>query len=711
MGTNKRGKIKRPWWKRKSLCEVCRRLPLDHLFSNQSHGEYLDHKSYRYCYELGRLARISETSWCSFCRFIQTLWELLYPQHTQPWLWNLSKDEIFVVVHKSCVPYYFPLSGLGVYSIQNGFAREIVADLRFKRQNKVLNADHKIYVSRIRNESGSVPLSLTETISSAPGLELGLTPRQKSLAEATGGLLDFELLHTWLSICQQRHSFCSKSNDQNNGNWQFPFYLVDVQTRTVVLARPGTRYIALSYVWGKSEIHPHQRRDASDPSNSEMAVSERACPRTLPRTLPQTIEDSIHVVKKLNERYLWVDAYCIDQRDIDELWVQVENMDKVYSNAFLTIIAASGADASIGLPGISRPFSHASQPVVKIPFGTLMATFSKNLDRSLEAALWSRRAWTMQEGVLSTRSLTFTVEHVYLKCKEEVFIDILPSLSSRYIHKFTSTKSSDWIDRVVWLFSDYADIVMNYTKRKLSYSSDILNALAGILHRVSTNTKVKFLYGLPQQDIVNALVWRSYDGHALVRRHGFPSWSWCGWEGPVMYNNTNDASLGRGSHSLDARVTFGEDSDMSSQILCVGSSIAKFRLKVVNEEPMVADRESCWALYDADDHPVRSVVKRADHFASSQREPHWLFKTKYSSAPFMTRINEAELLLIRQSGGLTGSTVRHRSYAPSLESYGQVDALVIIRNDDRTANRVDLLTISCDDWKKAKPEPATIYLR
>jgi hypothetical protein len=50
----------------------------------------------------------------------------------------------------------------------------------------------------------------------------------------------------------------------------------------------------------------------------------------LPEKVPQTIEDAILVVKALGERFLWVDAYCIDQTNSQERQVMIDNMDLIY---------------------------------------------------------------------------------------------------------------------------------------------------------------------------------------------------------------------------------------------------------------------------------------------------------------------------------------------------------------------------------------------
>ncbi|KAK0707934.1 hypothetical protein B0H67DRAFT_457107, partial [Lasiosphaeris hirsuta] len=50
-----------------------------------------------------------------------------------------------------------------------------------------------------------------------------------------------------------------------------------------------------------------------------------------------TIADAMQVVKKLGQRYLRVDAICIQQDDEADKALQIQRMDSVYFNAVATI--------------------------------------------------------------------------------------------------------------------------------------------------------------------------------------------------------------------------------------------------------------------------------------------------------------------------------------------------------------------------------------
>lgn len=85
----------------------------------------------------------------------------------------------------------------------------------------------------------------------------------------------------------------------------------------------------------------------------------------------------------------------------------------------------------------------------------------------------------------------------------------------------------------------YRRAVDDYTKRKLSFESDAVNAFAGVEHLVRRGINTKFWFGLPSFAFEQALLWHATE--PLERRFRdkkviFPSWSWAGWRGSVSYH-------------------------------------------------------------------------------------------------------------------------------------------------------------------------------
>jgi Heterokaryon incompatibility protein (HET) len=73
----------------------------------------------------------------------------------------------------------------------------------------------------------------------------------------------------------------------------------------------------------------------------------------MPLTLPRAFTDAIELANELGLRYLWIDALCIVQDDVDDISFQIANMASVYACARVCIVGAAGEDVEAGLPGAS----------------------------------------------------------------------------------------------------------------------------------------------------------------------------------------------------------------------------------------------------------------------------------------------------------------------------------------------------------------------
>lgn len=110
-------------------------------------------------------------------------------------------------------------------------------------------------------------------------------------------------------------------------------------------------------------------------------------------------------MKKTGKRYLWVDRYCIPQSDIQQRREAILNMNQIYDDAEVTIVALCGNNIRAGHPGVSSVFRSGLQPV-STQGGQLVSTLP-HLDTVICQSTWSTRGWTYQEARLSRRCLFF----------------------------------------------------------------------------------------------------------------------------------------------------------------------------------------------------------------------------------------------------------------------------------------------------------------
>ncbi|KAI0909259.1 HET-domain-containing protein [Ustulina deusta] len=331
-------------------------------------------------------------------------------------------------------------------------------------------------------------------------------------------VIDFKRVRAWMDKCKEDHGeHCIRprrpAHSDKSVQDSYPelglLRFIDVQDQCVVETLDIYPYVALSYVWGS-------------------AVNLRALERHK-GLIPRTISDAMALAQKIGERYIWCDALCLIQNDPDDVDRGIKSMDLIYENAELTVVAACGHDANA---------------VGRLPGVRLGAYIS--LDQRMKHSVYSSRAWTFQEQLLSARCLFFIDDLVYFRCRSHtIFESFDPAFDNNryflgnmtYIHESSSLLPT--IMQMSLPALDFEGFIEYYTERSLTNQEDILNALGGIIQRLSKKMKCRFLEGLPTAMFDRGILF-TRRGITLHRRHGFPSYSWAGWKGVCYYHHVVD---------------------------------------------------------------------------------------------------------------------------------------------------------------------------
>jgi hypothetical protein len=293
----------------------------------------------------------------------------------------------------------------------------------------------------------------------------------------------------------------------------------------------------------------------------------------LPNVLPGIILDAMEATLALGYRYLWTDQFCIDQSNKVEVADQVGKMDRIYRGAELTIVAASARN---GLPG-ARALPRAEPESVVVDHVNFFVAPMEPV-QGLASSVWSTRGWCYQEEMLSRRLLYFTEAGALFRCSTATFYEAIGGPGLVADPQEMETKSREHqipnetgvpgrrinyksvLDRCLSGKGSTArsvstarfhimaahQVIAEFTKKRLSFDSDSLNAVSGVLNVFGDmDPPVRFCQGLPvSQDasahftdslLLESLCWYHQDPISVQRRDHLPSWSWAGWSGAISW--------------------------------------------------------------------------------------------------------------------------------------------------------------------------------
>ncbi|KAF1961035.1 HET-domain-containing protein, partial [Byssothecium circinans] len=252
---------------------------------------------------------------------------------------------------------------------------------------------------------------------------LSTTPPIKSY----GGRETIDLVYDWLSTCYRNHAECRRSlsgaHIEENSRLIPADRILDIGTepsdpiKLVKAIGLKGRYCALSHCWGSP--------DGPQPTRVILANEKRFMEGVQCPELSKTFQDTVHIVRSLGIRYLWIDSLCIIQ-DSAEHWLrESKRMGLIYEGAYLRIAAAGAQNSSEGL---FSPEDHDNPKYRTISIPLLTGNNGGNPDciylrRSKPRLKWPRdgplvkRAWVFQEWFLSRRTVSFMLAYLNWSCK------------------------------------------------------------------------------------------------------------------------------------------------------------------------------------------------------------------------------------------------------------------------------------------------------
>lgn len=366
------------------------------------------------------------------------------------------------------------------------------------------------------------------------------------LSEATVGVVK-----DWL-LCCRRHSPCKEQKSR-----PLPTRVIDVRTenpKIVESERLVGSYVALSHCWGSTE---------DTFSTTTQNITERKTLGLELSQLPLNFRDAISFTRRLGYEYLWIDSLCIIQQDLQDWRHEAGRMAGYYESATVTLAIADAINCHVGFLGSRR---HHYSPPIPGEDGELYVLRQPlpgddDLDHN---SCIGKRAWTLQERLLSPRVIHFTQSQVVWHCRNArwaegyirdlrsdiVWWDSWSHKIGRCIHQTepAAVNPTRDIERAA---QAWCGCVSEFSNRRLTRASDKLAAIAGLAGAFSRPELGQYMAGLWEHDLFRGLAWnrlaparrsiiaqkaartltaREYDPPLKYRA---PSWSWAAVNGPL----------------------------------------------------------------------------------------------------------------------------------------------------------------------------------
>ncbi|ETS02277.1 hypothetical protein M419DRAFT_51478, partial [Trichoderma reesei RUT C-30] len=183
--------------------------------------------------------------------------------------------------------------------------------------------------------------------------------------------------------------------------------------------------------------------------------------------LPKLYRDAVRLAQVLGVRYIWIDALCIIQDDLDDWERESQMMADIFRNSLIT----------------------------------------------LQNSAWQTRGWTFQEDMFSTRKLYFGELMMYwdslrpvdiMRTEDTIIDDKLDRIDTAELSLIHS--SGPW--RGDYDYDGWYYPILQYSKKKLTYETDRLPAVSSYAKLIASKSGDTYLAGLWENNLHRGLLWK-----------------------------------------------------------------------------------------------------------------------------------------------------------------------------------------------------------
>ena len=379
---------------------------------------------------------------------------------------------------------------------------------------------------------------------------------------------DFGLAKKWIRNCHS-HGVCTSRNAVPRENPTRLLQIFDASSQIRLIVTMDSNhydYATLSYRWGRDDRKPSLTLQENLLQHMSGLATD---------TLPPTLKDAVLTTVSLGYEYLWIDSLCIVQDDPQDFEHECPKMASIYSGSAVTIAAPGAQDSFSGFLQTRKFLKDPLYTPVELqyrdregnPHGTLTLWYPGStstpdhygyLNPSFNGALNSpngneprppsfldNRGWIFQEWLLSPRVLYFGSFQMYFECFQSQRFETLHD-PHEHIDHYNLSKNIPPLMSHIEYYSWWHKLVERYSGRALSVAKDRLPAISGIAHLYQPPMPDKYLAGIWQGDLPEALLWcRSRLSSDYTEKGNIascndieyiaPSWSWASLMCPVRH--------------------------------------------------------------------------------------------------------------------------------------------------------------------------------
>lgn len=286
----------------------------------------------------------------------------------------------------------------------------------------------------------------------------------------------------------------------------------------------------------------------------------------------------------------------------------------------------------------------------------------------------------------------------------------------------------------------YERLVEEYSWRQLTYETDAIHAFTGIEKLLSRRIPGRFVCGIPDLLLDEALLWKPVlDIPPPPRLRPFPTWSWASWNGPVYYDHQwgirsviswfdtrDDGSIGfsdntwikTGGHK-PTRV-WGADAEHSRTM---GEQMVQKFNETISKTDEHARQQAKTASGKQEAHILAFCTKSVSLRLKPYGRPKggsagWLIcngdeETRSSTSRHSIEHGTPTTIAVDEKWFLERGDQPYEFILIALEcrSFVQAAHIMLIEWDDGTAKRVGLTKMDWFSWQEARPHMKFIGLK